>query len=245
MLLNAGGGNGALAQAFVVSPFNFNIQRGSYMPASTNAQALARTKREITPQIFAQKPDASLSLLFPGAGGILLFNSKNVKDLTNVAGKLTSPSLVVVDTIYHNQVYRQKAGAADKYTFDMCYALRIDGKRYYTDFRPHSFISFRQSLAHHRQLFMVIAQMTGHDMYADKGYPGHFRIAVFDMQNDGIKLHFASEELPFHYGREFFDDNGAIKTAYNTQEQSFGIEIKGLNETYKGVWDGKVLKHLN
>lgn len=112
----------ALAQEFVVAPFNFNIQNGSYTPASTSAEALATTKQEIVPQKFMQKPDPNMSFLFPQPGGILLFKSKHLKNPADVAGKLTAPSLAIVDTIFHNQVYIQKAGGTEKYSFDMCYS---------------------------------------------------------------------------------------------------------------------------
>ncbi len=86
----------------------------------------------------------------------------------------------------------------------------------------------------------------GYDVYADKGYPEHFHMAVFDIQNGGIKTRFVSEELPFHYGYEFLNESdNVIKSEYKVADQSFRIEIKGLNETYKGVWDGKALKNLN
>lgn len=235
----------ALAQEFVVAPFNFNIQNGSYTPACTDAKALARTTQEVAPQTFMPKPDPGLSMLFPQSGGILLFKSKEMKDAANVAGKLTGPSLAVIDTIFYNQVYRQKTNGVEQYSFDMCYSLRIDGKRFYTDFRPHTFAYFRYPLVYHKQLFMIAAQDMGYEVYADKGYPEHFRIAVFDMQNGGIKMRFTSEELPFHYGLEFLDESDkVIESEYKADNQSFYIEIKGLNETYKGVWDGKELRHL-
>lgn len=86
----------------------------------------------------------------------------------------------------------------------------------------------------------------GYEMYADKGYPEHFRIAVFNMQNGGIQMHFTSGELPFHYGLEFLDESDdAIHSEYSAKDQTFRIEIKGLNETYKGIWNGKELKHLH
>ena len=234
-----------LAQEFVVAPFNFRVENGSYTPASTNAEALARTNQEIAPQKFMQKPDPNLSMLFPQPGGILLFKSKNMKEMANVAGKLAAPSLVIVDTIFHNQGFMPKAGGNEQYSFDMCYSLRIDGERYYTDFRPHTFVYFRYPLVYHKQLFMIAAQDMGYEVYVDKVYPEHFRIAVFDMQNGGIKTRFTSEELPFQYGYEFFDESdNVIQSEYRAADQSFQIEIKGLNETYKGVWDGKALKHL-
>lgn len=93
---------------------------------------------------------------------------------------------------------------------------------------------------------MLASQDMGYDVYADKGYPEYFHIAVFDIQNGGIKTRFVGEELPFHYGYEFLDESdNAIKSEYRAADQSFRIEIKGLNETYKGVWDGKALKNLN
>lgn len=200
----------ALAQEFVVAPFNFNVQNGSYTRASTHAKVLAGTTREIAPQTFLQKPDPKMSLLFPQPGGILLFKSKNLKDSTNVAGKLVAPSLAIVDTIFHNQVYHQKSGGADKYSFDMCYALRIDSQRYYTDFRPHTFIDFRYPLVYHKQLFTIVAQDMGYEVYADKGYPEHFHIAIFDMLDGGIQMYFASEELPFQFGLEFLDESDKV-----------------------------------
>nr|WP_295930655.1 hypothetical protein [uncultured Dyadobacter sp.] len=241
-------GNGAYhasAQKFVVAPFNFNIQNGSYTPASTDAKALAEVKTEIPSQTFMPDSDAVMWFIFPEPGGILLFKNREMKDLKNAAGKLSSPSMAIVDTIFYNQVYLDKTGNDGKYTFDMCYSLRVDGKRYYTDFRPHDFAAYRQSLAHHKQLFLLASQDMGYEVYADKGYPEHFHIAVFDMQNGGIQTRFISEELPFHYGNEFLDESdNVIKSQYNEKDHTFRIEIEGLNETYKGVWDGKELKHL-
>ncbi|MGN7884930.1 hypothetical protein [Dyadobacter sp. 22481] len=235
----------AFAQEFVVAPFNFRIESGFYTPASTDAEALERTKPEIWPQTFMQKTDQNLAMLFPPPGGILLFKSKHLKDPANVAVKLVAPSLVIVDTIFHNQVYIQKVSGNEKYSFDMCYSLRIDGQRYYTDFRPHT-IDYRYPLIYHKQLFIIASQEMGYEMYADKGYPEHFRIAVFNMQNGGIQMHFTSGELPFHYGLEFLDESDdAIHSEYSAKDQTFRIEIKGLNETYKGIWNGKELKHLH
>lgn len=229
-----------LGQQFVVAPFNFNVQSGVYKPASTEAAALAKTAAEIAPQTFLPKPHPAMALLFPQPGGILLFTSEKLSD---VAGKLLSPSLASVDTIFHNQVYLQKSGDSDRYSFDLRYALQINGKRYYTDFRPHTFLSFRYPLVYHKQLVMLAAQDTGYDMYADKGYPERFHMAVFSMQNGGIKMHFTSDELPFQFGNEFFDDD-VVKAEYRADDQTFRIEIKGRHETYRGIWDGNALQQL-
>ncbi|WP_229212746.1 hypothetical protein [Dyadobacter soli] len=245
MFVAGSGAFHASAQKFVVAPFNFNIQSGSYTPASTDVKALAEVKTEIPAQTFAAKPDPDLSLIYPQPGGILLFKSMKRANPANVAGKLVAPSLAIVDTIFHNQVYNQQVNGQDSFTFDLWYSVLIDGKRYYTDFRPHNLEAFRYPLVFHKQLFMLACQVTGYEVYADKGYPEHFHIAVFDMQNGGIKTRFISEELPFHYGNEFLDESdNVIKSQYNEKDHTFRIEIEGLNETYKGVWDGKVLKHL-
>ncbi|WP_143828682.1 hypothetical protein [Dyadobacter fermentans] len=235
----------ASAQKFVVAPFNFNVKNGFYTPASTDAKALAKVKAEVPAQTFMPDPEAGMWLVYPPQQGILLFRTKELKELTNVAGKLMSPSMAIVDTIFYNQVYLQKDADGGKYSFDMCYSLRIDGKRYYTDFRPHDLAAFRQELPHHKQLLLLASQDTGYEVYADKGYPEHFHIAVFDRQNGGLKTRFISEELPFRYGYEFLDQSdNAIKSRYNDKDRTFHIAIQGLSENYKGVWDGKVLKHL-
>lgn len=240
-----GVGQKAHAQQFVVAPFNFDVQNGFYTPASTNEKALAAVQTEIAPQTFMQNPDTKFSYLFPPANGILLYNSKNLKDLVHVVGKLVTPSMAIIDTIFHNQVYMQKVGNGEEYSFDICYSLRIDGKRYYTDFRPHDFAAFRYPVADHKQLLMIASQDTGYYVYADKGYPEHFHIVVFEMQNGGIRTRFVSGELPFHYGKEFLDESDdAIKSEYRAEDHNVRIEIKGLNDTYKGDWNGKELKHL-
>ncbi len=235
----------ASGQKFVVAPFNFNIQNGSYTPASTDGKALAGVKTEIPAQTFVQEPGPDLALICPRPGGILLFKSMKKTDPAHTAGKLVDPSLAIVDTIFHNQVYSQRVDGQESFTFDLWYSVLINGKRYYTDFRPHTF-DYRYPLVYHKQLFMVASQDTGNEMYADKGYPEYFHIAVFDMQNGGIRTRFVSEELPFHYGNEFLDESdNVIKSQYNEKDHTFRIEIEGLNETYKGIWDGNVLKHLN
>jgi hypothetical protein len=232
----------ASAQISVVSKNNFNFVKGIYTKKSTSTTALNAAETSIPPQITLNSSENRPAFLFPPKSGILLFETKNLNDLQNVAGKLSTNSVVKIDTIFYNQAYRSISDNA--FTFDICYALTINDKHYYTDFRPHDFVPFQYPLQDLNQVVFLAGQSTGYDMYADNGYPDHFQIIVFSKTENPMHLQFVSGELPFDFENEFWEQNESMKSAYDAVNKQFNIEINGKPH-YKASWDGKNLKQIS
>jgi hypothetical protein len=229
----------ASAQVTVVSRNNFNFNKGTYLQKSTKSEHLAASRETIQPQTEIASNAANLSFLFPPQTGILLFKSKDLGNPENIAGPLSVNSLVQVDTIFHNQAYRTEDNSA--FSFDIVYALTINGKMYFTDFRPTDFIPFTYQLKDHHQYFVLAGQSTGYDMYADKGYPNHFHVAVFSNAGNKMHLFYSSDQLPFDFEKEFWDNDTSLKSDYNAAKKELNIEIEG-KPLYKAIWNGQELK---
>jgi hypothetical protein len=226
------------AQVTIVSKNNFNFVKGHYSPKCTNTDLINNATQIIQPQTETVASDAKIAFLFPLQTGIVLFNSKNLTR-QSIAGKLIAASLARVDTIFYNQAYRSSTDST--FTFDIVYALSINQKTYYTDFRPHDFVPFKYPLKDLNQVLMLAGQSTGYDMYADNGYPDHFYIIVFANAGNAIKLFFESQQLPFHYEDEFWEDETSMKSSYHSGKKELNIEIEGKPH-YKAIWNGKELK---
>jgi hypothetical protein len=226
------------AQITIVSKNNFNFVRSTYSPKSTNTELLAIDAQTIQPQTETTSDNPKLAFLFPPQGGIVLFNSKNLTK-ESMAGKLSAASVARIDTIFYNQAYRSETDST--FTFDIVYALFINQKTYYTDFRPHDFVPFKYPLRDHNQLLVLAGQSTGYDMYADNGYPDHFHIAIFSNAGNPIRMVFESKQLPFHYQDEFWEDETSMKSSYHSGKKELSIEIEG-KPRYQAVWNGRELK---
>ncbi|MCE6992034.1 hypothetical protein [Dyadobacter sp. CY323] len=228
----------ASGQVTIVSGNNFNFVNGVYSKKSIDKERLEATGSIIEPQTEIAANAEDFAFLFTPKTGILLFESKNLNNPEGIAGKLLANSIVRIDTVFHNQAYRTQG--QPEFTFDMVYALKINGKMYYTDFRPHDFVPFRYALKDHRQRFLLAAQSTGYDMYADKGYPNHFHVAIFSEQGKTMHLHYVSEELPFDFENEFWEDT-SVKYDYNSATKELHFEMEG-EPHYKAIWNGTKLK---
>jgi hypothetical protein len=228
----------ASAQVTIVSKNNFNFVKGHYSPKCTNTDLINNATQIIQPQTETVASDAKIAFLFPLQTGIVLFNSKNLTR-ESIAGKLSAASLARIDTIFYNQAYRSSTDST--FTFDIVYAVSINQKTYYTDFRPHDFVPFKYPLKDQNQVVMLAGQSTGYDMYADNGYPDHFHIVVFSNAGNSIKLFFESKQLPFHYEDEFWEDETSMKSSYHSGKKELSIEIEG-KPRYKAIWNGKELK---
>lgn len=157
----------ASAQVSIVSKHNFNFAKGTYVKKSLDLQGLQDAKEVISPQLEMRPDQGAFAFMFPPETGTLLFKSKNLSDPSNIAGKLSAATVVRIDTVFYNQAYMNPKDSL--FSFDICYALNINGKQYYTDFRPHDFVPFKRPLLDHGQLLCLATQSTGYDMYADNG----------------------------------------------------------------------------
>lgn len=229
----------ASAQVSFVSKHNFNFVKGVYSKKSLDSQGLQDVKEVISPQLEMGPDQGTFAFMFPPETGVLLFKCKNLSDPSNIAFKLSAATVVRIDTIFYNQAYLSPKDSL--FSFDICYALNINGKRYYTDFRPHDFVPFKRPLLDHGQLLCLAGQSTGYDMYADNGYPDLFHIVVFRKTGNSLQLIFESGQLPFRYEDEFWEDEESLKWSYNTGKKELRMEVMG-DPGYEGVWDGNQLK---
>ena len=150
-------------------------------------------------------------------------------------GLLQKTSIIQVDTIFYREIYRDTTKSWFL-TFNVWYAITINGKEYYTDYKIHDFIGFKNVLDKYNQELLIVSQSTGYDDYYDMGYPNYFFVAVI---NSDKKLIYESKILDFDYGEEFWEPE-FVDTRYI--EEGFEFTINGFESEYKAVWTGTKLK---
>lgn len=219
----------------VADGYHDNFKNGRYIKQSTDSTLLYTVKNIITPQTNIPLLGDKTALLFPPAQGLLLFSDRYNK---NKASKLIKPSLVQVDTVFYNQIYQRDSGTL--FSFDVWYAVKINGATYYMDYKPQDFLAFQQKLPDHKQLLTIYGQSTGYDNYYDNGYPNNFHVVVFNIKDHIMTMFYCSEQLPFDYEDEFWDVPGSMKYQYVSDRKELEFEIFGT-PNYKAKWTGKTL----
>ncbi len=169
---------------------------------------------------------------------IALFDRINDKGDRKPVGVLTKTSIVKVDTIYYNEIYVDTTKGWFV-TFNVWYAVKINGTKYYTDYQIHDRIIYKADLSKFRQKFLLIAQSTGYDFSFAVGYPNNFFISILNQKNEIV---YSSKILDFDYGDEFWS-----KEFLSTRVESRGFvfTIKGMEngakKDYSAEWTGKEL----
>lgn len=219
----------------VADGYHKKFKNGVYINQSTDSSRLHSVKNTITPQTTISLLDDKTAFVFPPAKGLLLFSDRKNKSQLS---KLTKPSLVQIDTVFYNQIYQRDSGAL--FSFDVWYAIKINGDTYYMDFQPQDFLAFQFKLPDHKQLLTIYGQSTGYDNYYDNGYPNNFHVVVFSIQDYLMKVFYCSDQLPFDYGDEFWEVSGSMKYQYIADKKELNFEIYGT-PNYKAKWTGKTL----
>lgn len=209
----------------------FNI--GRYFNQSSDSSGLYATSNIIAPQRTISVLDNKTALLFPPKHGLLLFSA--LKNRSN-ASKLLEPTLVQIDTVFYNQIYRNHDSTL--FSFDVWYAIKINDEVYYIDDKPHRFLAFQYKLPYHKQLFSIYGQLMGYDNYYDNGYPNNFHVVVFSIKSNTITMLYASDQLPFDYGDEFWDITQSMKYEYIAEKNELRVEMYGI-PNYNSKWTGK------
>jgi|GEM_PF-140378 len=163
---------------------------------------------------------------------IALFEAPNNDEAP--VGILTKTSFVETDTIFYNEIL-QNAADESLLTFNVWYAIKINGKRYYTDYQLHDYIPYKKKLTAFNQTFLLIAKSTGKDEIYDVDYPDDF-FAIFLDKNE--KIFYVSDILDFEFENEYFDAKSFASMATTSEDGAFEFVVAD----FAGSWDGKKFK---
>jgi hypothetical protein len=226
----------AIGQVNIVADgYHDKFKNGRYINQSTDSTRLHTVTNIITPQTTIPLLDDKTALVFPTTQGLLLFSDRSDKSKIS---KLIKPTMVQIDTVFYNQIYQRDSGTL--FSFDVWYAVKINGATFYMDYQPQDFLAFQHKLPDHNQLLTIYGQSTGYDNYYDNGYPNNFHVVVFSLSNKTLKMFYCSDQLPFDYEDEFWDVPGSMKYQYIADKKELEFEIYGT-PNYKAKWTGKTL----
>ena len=150
---------------------------------------------------------------------------------------LTETSVSKIDTSFYNEIYKDN-NHDWRLTFNVWYAVEINGRIFYTDYKVHNNIAHQEDLPLFSQNFLLVAQSTGYDEFYDNGYPEHFFVVVLD---EGNQIIFESSILEFSYGDEFWDVEFMNSVETENTNEGFQFTIHGIEEDFSATWTGEKL----
>lgn len=226
----------AIGQVNIVADgYHDKYKNGRYISQSIDSVRLHVVKNVISPQTTIPLLDDKTALVFPPAQGLLLFSDRRNKSNPH---KLTKPTLIQIDTVFYNQIYQSDSGAL--VSFDVWYAVKINGATYYMDYQPQDFLAFQYKLPDHKQLLTIYGQSTGYDYSYDNGYPNNFHVVVFSIKDHMMTMFYCSDQLPVDYEDEFWELKSSMKYQYIKDKKALEFEIYG-KPNYQAIWTGKTL----
>ncbi|NHE55929.1 hypothetical protein [Cyclobacterium plantarum] len=215
----------------------YDLKFGIYETKSLDKELIGFKPRVIEPQTEFKKEDNSAFLKVKGKV-IALFDRVNDKGTAKPIGVLTKTSVIQVDTIFYKEIFKDTTKEWSL-TFNVWYAITMNGQQYYTDYKIHDFIALQKELPKYNQEFLLVSQRTGYDEYYDNGYPNHFFVVIL---NDKNEITYNSEILDFDYGDEFWDAELMGSVSTEMTENGFEFNLSGLEDNFNGIWTGKELK---
>lgn len=221
----------AMAQVIVQLDGYSDLKPGIYNTKSTDAVLIGFNPVVVEPQINF-KASGQTAFLKVDKQQIALFDKLNASGASKPVGVLNKTSVIRVDTIFYQETFKDTTKEWFL-TFNVWYAITINGIQYYTDFKVHDFIGYTMKLDQYKQEFLLVSQSDGYDGIYDSGYPNYFFVAVLNNKNELI---FDSKILDFDFAEEYWDP------AYvQTQMTNKGFEFTliGLDKPFRAIWSGK------
>ena len=215
----------------------YDLKIGIYQTKSLDKELIGSNPTVIEPQTKFQSK-ANSAFLKVQDNAIALFDRINDKGTTKPLGVLTQTSVIQVDTVFYREIYRDTSKEW-MLTFNVWYAITLNGEQYYTDYKIHDFIGLQEELAKYNQQFLLVAQSTGYDDYYDRGYPNHFFAVIL---NDNFDMSYNSEIFNFDYGEEFWDVELMRSVETEMTEKGFEFKLYGIEDNFEGIWTGSELK---
>ena len=215
----------------------YDLKIGIYQTKSLDKELIGSNPTVIEPQTKFQSK-ANSAFLKVQDNAIALFDRINDEGTAKPLGVLTQTSVIQVDTVFYREIYRDTSKEW-MLTFNVWYAITLNGEQYYTDYKIHDFIGLQEELAKYNQQFLLVAQSTGYDDYYDRGYPNHFFAVIL---NDNFDMSYNSEIFNFDYGEEFWDVELMRSVETEMTEKGFEFKLYGIEDNFEGIWTGSELK---
>jgi hypothetical protein len=225
-----------IGQEIVRQESYYDFKVGIYETKSLDKNLLEFKPTIIEPQKEYKKEENTAFLKVEGRV-IALFDKMNDSGKSKSIGVLTATSVIEVDTIFYKEVYKDTTKEWSL-TFNVWYAITLNGKKYYTDYKIHDYVAFQKELITYNQKFLLVSQSTGYDGYYDIGYPNYFFVVVLDDKN---QILFESDVLDFDYGDEFWDAELMSSVSTEMTEKGLEFNLYGIEDKFEGVWTGKKL----
>jgi len=219
------------------SPNWFELVKGKYQLKSLSQEF--ETTNAIDPQITINSITKNAAYIVPLEGGILFFSTNSPISKSDVAGRLSSSSLIELLEIDYRRTF-QNPDTTWKFSHEVWYKLRVNNQVYYTDYKIHS-LSINKPLTKLNQVISIASQDTGYDNYYDNGYPEYFHILAFDQNADGLTLKFDSQELDLECNCEFWEPESETYHWKELESGALYIKLSGLEQSYSATWNGKQL----
>lgn len=223
----------AFGQVIVRQDNYSNFKFGVYQTKSIDSEIIGFKPLVIEPQTKFIDGEQTAFLKIENKA-IALFDKINDSGASKPVGVLTKTSVIQVDTIFYREIYKDTTKEWFL-TFNVWYAITINGQQYYTDYKVHDFIGYKKKLDKYNQKLLLVSQNTGYDEFYDNGYPNYFFVAILNNKNELI---FDSKILDFDYGDEYWEPE--FVTTQMT-DKGFEFIINGLNNNFKAIWSGKDL----
>lgn len=241
--------------------FYENLKKGKYQVRSEDPSFASSTKTKIDGMILKDTAFLNSSSLMYLATDkpIVLFTKKGNVTSNDIAGVLSTSTLVDVDTIFYDAIYIDAKEApmsmqqwsdlvsndGDYYTkypltYNVWYAININNKKYYTDHKLHDFIEFTTYIPSKNQILLVCSQSTGYDGVYDLGYPDFYYIVILQKDKDGWKQVYRSDQLDLNDGGS---GEYGLSELYprDIKKKGENIEIN-FADFFTIIWTGKIVK---
>ncbi|MEI7595559.1 MAG: hypothetical protein WCK02_07420 [Bacteroidota bacterium] len=218
------------------------VQRDDYKKSINGVYCLQSLRTfenilSIEPQMFFYNKN-NVVFINPDNKPVFLFDKISDKGYFNPISSLTKASIIEIDTVFYNGIYKDTL-SSNKITFNVWYAIKINGKKYYTDYQIHDRIIYKTDLKILDQKFMLIAQSSGYDYSYSVGYPSKFFVVILNKNDEAIYI---SKIFDYKFGDEFWsEDYISIKN----ESSVFEFTLKGIEKDFSAIWTGRELKTLN
>lgn len=238
------------------------IKKGEYTTKSTSKEYSQSTVNIIEGHLLNDTSFLSTyrCMYLANEEPIALFKNMHPDSKEDVAGIFGGGSLVEADTIFYNAIYINSDKAPmtleewysyldngtlefgqPPLTYDVWYALKINGERYYTDYKVHNYIEYKQYLKAKDQILLICSQGTGYDGGYANGYPDLYEVVVLGRKDNRWSPIYRSPKLDLNNGGS--DEFGIYEyffphAPYTDDNNNFIMDFEDL---CKLTWNGSDL----